>query len=199
MSEMMAIISAFSAANWIAIVFGCVGAIGVGFAAANFFAARKERVSKTKEAHPVVKATINRKHYRDGWRSVQLHIVPSEITAQPFQHQNWIIKSATLLRPKNAVLARAENDDYATGVFYPESPLRTLEGKTEGKLQRFALEFFILFDRADKDQAAQFRVAFSRINSKREVVVKVSAALPSDADSSADSLAMLEAPSSEKE
>ena len=55
-------------------------------------------------------------------------------------------------------MARAENDDYANGVFYPENLVRSLQGKAEGRPQRFALEFFIKFPGNDRGRKAQFKV-----------------------------------------
>jgi hypothetical protein len=109
----------------------------------NYLAARRERKLKTYEATPEVRATINKDAYEGGWRSVQLHIAePPE--GRNFQLKNWYIVRASLLRPAwPVVLARAENDDYASRVFYANDPVRTLNGRGEGRPQRFALEFFI--------------------------------------------------------
>jgi hypothetical protein len=130
------IINLFTA-HWIAIV-GPLVAIILWFGN-HYIAARRER-KKAQEPTPGVKATINRERYPGGWRSVQLHIMPRD--RQPdFQYDNWCIERARLLRPwRGAVLARAENDDYAAGVSYPENPVRSLQGKAEGRGQRFALD-----------------------------------------------------------
>ena len=126
MGQISAFFKPLDTGNWIAIVFGVIGAIGVCAGVANYLAGRRERKLKTYETAPDVQATINRKLYEGGWRSVQLHIVePSE--AANFKLTNWYIERTCLLRPWwRAKLARAENDDYATGVFYPDKPVRCL-------------------------------------------------------------------------
>jgi hypothetical protein len=160
-----------------------VASVGVSFTAANYLAGRRERKLKTYEATPKVKATVNRKSYADGWRSVQLHIsgTPGQ---QNFQYANWYIERARLLRPWwGAVLARAENDDYATGVFYPDNPIRALAGKAEGRPQRFGLEFFIKFKgKDDRGKSAKFGVTFSHANKRRRHTVAIWANVPSDAE-----------------
>ena len=101
------------------------------------------------ESTPEVKATINRDYYEGGWRSVQLHVAPPP-DASNFRAGNWRIAIATLLKPAWPIaLARAQDDDYAQRVFYPDNPVRTLSGKLEGRPQRFALEFFIHFRSGD--------------------------------------------------
>src|SRR5262249_33955755 len=125
----------------------------------------------------------NKKRYQDGWRSVQLHIAePPE--AQNFKLTNWYVERACLLRPRwRAVLARAENDDYATGAFYPDKPIRCLNGKAEGRPQRFALEFFIMFrGKDDKGKTAKFKVTCAHVNKKRRHTAKVSASVSGDAE-----------------
>jgi hypothetical protein len=130
-----------------------------------------------------VKATINRKFYGDGWRSVQLHIGPSE-SNDKLQYQNWRIERAELVSPRDAVLARAENDDCATSIFYPDKPTRRLEGKAEGRPQRFALEFFIRFEGGERGRKAKFKVAFARTDGASRRTVTVAATVPNDAESS---------------
>jgi hypothetical protein len=47
---------------------------------------------------------------------------------------DWRIVRAALLKPAwPIVLARAENDDYASRVFYANDPVRALIGKPEGR------------------------------------------------------------------
>lgn len=82
------------------------------------------------------------------------------------------------MRPKTAVLARAKNDDYATGVFYPEQPVRRIEGKTDARQQLFALEFFIKFKTPEKGQEATFKVTYSSVKGGPRHTVKVSAPAP---------------------
>jgi hypothetical protein len=107
---------------------------------ASYLAARRERKLKKYEAIPEVRATINKDTYPGGWRSAQLHVVPRKQHQQfQFNYHDWCIERVRLLRPWRAVLARAENDDYATAVFYPENPVRTLQGKAEGRPQRLEL------------------------------------------------------------
>ena len=167
----------------IAIAATIVAIIGVSFTAANYLAGRRERKLKTYEATPGVKATINRRSYEIGWRSVQLRLVAAP-EQQNFKYANWHIEHAVLLRPwRGAVLARAENDDYATGVFYPDKPARTLSGKAEGRPQRFALEFFIKFkEQDDRGRRAKFKVTFSHASRQRRHSVKVWARVPNDAE-----------------
>ena len=99
-----------------------------------------------------------------------------------FEYGQWRIDRAVLLAPAKAILARAENDDYATGVFYPENPTRVMEGKAESKPQRFALEFFMKFRGEDRGQKAVFKVTFSRINNTRRSTMKVSPVVPFDTE-----------------
>jgi len=169
--------------NWLTIV-GLAIATFIGyFTVTGQIDQRRERKLKTYETTPEIKATINRKRCDAGWRSVQLHVVaPAE--QQNFQVGNWCINGARLLRPWfGAVLARAENDDYATGVFYPDNPVRSLAGKGEGRVQRFALEFFIKFDgNDDKGKSAKFKVTFAHVNKWRRHIVKVWAKVPDDAE-----------------
>jgi hypothetical protein len=141
--------------HWIAVVAVAIAVISLYFNAANYLADRRERRSKSADTTPEVKATINSKRYDGRWRSVQLHVIGPAGQQQNFEYGNWVIERASLLRPWNAVLARAENDDYATGVFYPENPVRGLVGKAEGRLQRFALEFFVKYKSEDKGQKSQ--------------------------------------------
>jgi hypothetical protein len=183
MGSVAAFIDSLNTGHWIAIAAIVIGSFFGSFTVANYLAGRRERKLKSYETTPDIKATINRKLYAGGWRSVQLHIIaPAE--QQNFQTKNWRIDHARLLRPRTgAVLARAENDDYATGVFYPEIPLRELNGKVEGRPQRFALEFFIRFDEDDdRGTAAKFKVAYSHATKRRRHIVKVWATVPSDAE-----------------
>jgi hypothetical protein len=182
MDGVVALLSSLTIQHGLTIVAIGVAIVFGSFGAANYLAGRRERKLKTFEGTPEVKATINRKSYADGWRSVQLHIVASS-GQQNFNYANWYIESARLLRPWRAVLARAENDDYATGVFYPDNPVRTLAGKGEGRPQRFALEFFIKFKGDDdKGKSAKFKVTFSHANKRRRHTVKVWATVPNDAE-----------------
>lgn len=183
MNEIAALASSLSVSNWIAIIAVLIAAISLSFNVANYLAGHRERKLKTYENTPLVKATINAQGYRGGWRSVQLHIVPAADNQQNFSYGNWRIEGARLLWPASAVLARAENDDYATGVFFPENPVRALEGKAEGRPQRFALEFFIKFQGSeDRGRKAKFRVTFSRVSGQRRRTARVWAAVPADAE-----------------
>jgi hypothetical protein len=112
----------------------------------------------------------------------QLHIgAPAK--QQNFEVTKWCIERARLLRPWSAVLARAENDDYATAVFYPDNPVRALMGKAEGRPQRFALEFFIKFKgEEDRGKKAEFKVTFSHINKRHRHTVSVWAIVPANAE-----------------
>jgi hypothetical protein len=173
----IAIISSLTLAHWIGIVGVVVGI--VLWLATQYLTVLRER-RKTEEATPIVRATINKDSYRDGWRSVQLHVMGAS-EDQQIRYNDWRIERANLLRPWSAVLARAENDDCATGVFYPETPIRTLAGKVEGKSQRFALEFFIKFKGNDRGEKAQFKVSFARIGRPRRFTTKVWAIVPTNA------------------
>lgn len=142
----------------------------------------RDRWHKEAEATSEVRAAINRGTYPGGWRSVQLHITGPP-GANNFNVADWYIVRATLLRPAwPVVLARAENDDYATGVFFPNDPVRTLAGKAEGRPQRFALEFFIHFQvQDDRAKHAKFQVVFARTGERRRRSSKVWAEVPGDA------------------
>ena len=178
MNEIIKILNSFTTTNWIAIL--AIGVAIVLWFATQYFAVRRER-QKTYEPTPMVKATINRQSYPDGWRSVQLHVVPAP-DQQQFKYDNWRIERGSLLRPKDAIMARAENDDYAAGVFYPETPIRTLQGKVEGQRQRFALEFFIKFPGNDRGQKAQFKVTFSHTTKQRRHRTRVWTTVPANAE-----------------
>jgi hypothetical protein len=183
MNGSFALLNSLTIQHWLTIGAIFVAIIGVSFTAANYLAGRRERKLKTYEATPEVKATINRRGYEVGWRSVQLHIIAAP-EQQNFKYENWYIERASLLRPWwDAVLARAENDDYATGVFYPDNPVRSLVGKAQGRPQRFALEFFIKFKaQDDRGRRAKFKVVFSHANKRRRHTVKVWTAVPEDAE-----------------
>ena len=130
----------------------------------------------------MINAHINGTHYKDGWRSVNLQVAePAE--KQAYDARDWCITSARLLRPRrNAVLARAKDDDYSSKVFYPENPVREIGGRVEGKPQRFALEFFIHFTLDDDRGArAKFKVTYSHINKRRSRTGRVCSAVPADA------------------
>lgn len=181
MGQIAAFLASLNTGNWIALFAAIVAVISCSFAGANYFTGRQERKRRTFEATPTVKATVNATGYPHDWRSVQLHIVPQPDQDQNFKFEHWRIERAQLLRPRDAVLARAENDDYATGVFYPESPVRDLVGKAEGRPQRFALEFFIKFEREDEPKTVKFKVTFSHVVQRRRHTVRVWANVPARA------------------
>jgi hypothetical protein len=182
MDGVSALIASLNASNWIAIVAVVIAAISASFTTANYLAGRRERRLRTYESRPEVKASINGMLYDGGWRSVQLHLIATD-EDKNFKYNNWRIERAQLLRPWSAKLARAKDDDYASKIFYPETPVRSLEGKAEGKLQRFALEFFIKFDREEKGQQAKFKVRFSHVKQKwRGHTVRVWATLPKNSE-----------------
>ncbi len=164
--------------DWLAI-------FAVLFAAGSlWFAFRRDwrdtRNAPPASSRPNVKTTINKKYYRDRWRSVQLHVVPSGV--QPnFPYDQWRIYRARLISPRSAILARAENDDYATGVFFPETPLREIEGKPRGKPQRFALEFFILFEGEERGQQARFKITYGPADESWRATKTFTATVPMDA------------------
>ena len=110
---------------WLPIAALIIAISSLSLTALNYFAGRRERNRRTHETTPEVSAIINRKHYEGGWRSVQLHIVEP---AEPlnFQCSNWRIGHAHLLKPTTAVLAGAKDDDYASGIFYADKPIREL-------------------------------------------------------------------------
>lgn len=172
---------ALTLANWIAIGSVAAGMIGATAGTLNYLAGRRERQRVAQKSGARVQGTINAKYYRDGWRSVQLHMVPVEEGQPNFDYKSWRIERAELLRPRNAVLARAADDDYATGVFYPENPVRLLLGKLEGRPQRFALEFFIKFPEGDTAGKAKFKVTFSQTKTGKLHTATVLASLPSRA------------------
>lgn len=149
--------------NWIAIVALIVAVVSASFTSANFLAGRRERLRNARKAGPQVQAAINADLYEGGWRSVQLHVAPVDEREQNFPYQYWRIERATLVRPRDAKLALAADNDYASGVFYPEKPLRVIEGRPAGKPQRFALHFFIKFQGDERGQKATFNVIFSHI------------------------------------
>lgn len=114
--------------DWLAILAVLIGAASLWFA---FRQDRRDTRNHASE-RPTVKAVVNRTYYRGGWRSVQLHVVPSD-TQPNFPYQAWRIYNARLVSPRGAVLASAENDDYATGVFFPENPLLEISGRPQGR------------------------------------------------------------------
>lgn len=165
--------------NWIAIIFGLSSMVGVSIAVANFAISRNERKFRSREFDPTVRATINRKYYEGGWRSVQLHIFGSQ---KDFHYASWRIVNAKLLRPRSAVLAPAENGDYARGIFFPESPTRQLEGKSEALPQRFALEFFIKFEGNELGQDAKFKVTYCDVHKQKLRTLIVQAKVPGNSE-----------------
>lgn len=148
--------------NWIAIVGLFIASVSSSVGLASFLATRRERRSNANKDGPLIQANINADTYEGGWRSVQLHVVPRDDREQNFPYQFWRIERAALIRPKNAKLARAADDDYGSGVFYPEKPLRVLEGRRTGS-QRAALHFFIKFQGDERGQTAHFNVVYSHI------------------------------------
>jgi hypothetical protein len=166
--------------DWIAIVGLLIGTISTSIAVANFLSNRRQQAIARQGPAPRIKATINKDRYDDGWRSVQLHIVPAEYEPN-FRYQDWRIEHAQLMRPSDAVLARAENDDYASRVFCPDKPLRQLSGRAAGRPQRYALEFFLKFRREELGQKAQFKVTFGHANESERRTVRVWAVLPENA------------------
>lgn len=182
MSATFDILSKLEVGHWIAIAFGCIGAVGVFYSVRNNRAALRERKESAREPGADVSVTINRKTYPGGWRSVQVHTRP-ELVAGQFDFGNWKILSVALTRPRHGVeLARAKDDDYASGIFFPDDPVKLIEGKSENRPQRFALEFFIRFAGPDKGQRAQFKVAYSRTNGTRRTITKKWATVPDDAE-----------------
>jgi hypothetical protein len=179
MSQIAVFFASFNTSNWIAVFAAIIAVVSCSFAGANYLAGREERKRRTFEVTPTIKATINSTVYPHHWRSVQLHIVASPGQDQNFKYDHWHIERAQLLRPRSAVLARAENDDYATGVFYPETPVRALVGKAEGRPQRFALEFFIKFKGEEEPKMARFKVSFAHVVQRRRYTVRVWAKVPS--------------------
>lgn len=182
MQSFAAFIDTLTTGHCIAIVAILVGIFFGSFTVANYIGARRERNAKTHETTPEVKATINKDYYAGGWRSVQLHVAaPPE--QKNFKVDNWRITTACLLKPPWPVaLSRAQNDDYAQGVFNPDDPVRALNGKVDGRPQRFALEFFINFRREDdRGRRAKFRVTIVRLNKPRTHTLKVWATVPADA------------------
>lgn len=167
--------------DWLAI-------IAVLIAAGSFwFAFRRDRrdTKTTSNARPRVKVTVNKTYYGDGWRSVQLHVVPSDI--QPnFPYQQWRILRARLVAPHSAALARAENDDYSTGVFFPEAPLREIQGRAQGRPQRFALEFFIRFQGDERGQQAKLKVTYGPADDGQPSTQTLTATVPLDASATAN-------------
>ena len=177
---MSAFLESLNTSHWIAIVAIATAIFFGSFTVANYLAGRRERVAKERETTAIVKATINGTYYEHGWRSVQLHIVAASAKPKEFDYYSWRIEHARLLSPRSAVLARADNDDYATGVFYPDLPLRELKGKAKGP-QRFALEFFIRFKDRDLGAVARFKVRFSNVHTGVVRTTKVAATLPDNA------------------
>jgi len=99
---------------------------------------------------------------------------PDDFEGANFAYDKWHIERAVLLTPKKAILARAENDEYASDVFYPENTMRALDGKADGKGQRFALEFFIRFPSGEAEPAT-FKVTFLDTKKKERHTERISA------------------------
>lgn len=174
--------SPLSLQNWLTIA-GIAVTVFIGyFSVTDQIAQRRERRQKAYGSRPTVQATINRDAYEGGWRSVQLHIA-KQPNGENIEVNDWRIVRAALLKPAwPVVLARAENDDYASRVFYANDPVRALIGKPDGRPQRFALEFFIHFKRDDdRARCAKFQVVFARRDGGKNYTVKVWTAVPEDA------------------
>jgi len=148
--------------NWIAIIALVVSFASASVSIANFVSGRRDRQRSAAKNRPSIQAHINADNHEGGWRSVSLHVAPPEEREQNFPYQFWRIERVTLIRPKNAKLARAADDDYHSGVFFPEAPMRELESARTGS-QRFALEFFIKFEGDEKGQVATFKVVYSHV------------------------------------
>lgn len=161
--------------DWLTIVAVLIGAGSLWFAFRRDLRETKSNVV----GRPQIKAVINRKYYLDSWRSVNLHVVPSD-TQPNFPYDQWRIYHARLISPGGAVLARAEKDDYATGVFYPENPVREIAGRAQGKPQRFALEFFILFEGEERGQQAKLRVTYGPADETWRATKTLTATVPMD-------------------
>ena len=167
------LIDGLTTQHWLTIAGLCIAVFIGYFNVTGQLAQRRERKLRTYEATPDVRATINATTYHSGWRSVQLHIA-APADEQNFRLENWHITKARLLRPWiTAKLARAANDDYATGVFFPEVPVRMIAGRAAGRPQRFALEFFIKFKQQDdRGRRADFEVTYSHATKPRRRTVR---------------------------
>lgn len=76
---------------------------------------------------------------------------------------------------------RSQGGDYATGVFYPEKPVREIAGRAQGKPQRFALEFFILFEGEERGQQAKFKATYGPADESWRATKTLTATVPMDA------------------
>lgn len=74
MEQIAAFARTLETGHWIAIIAIVIGSFFGTFTMLNYLAGRRERKLKTYETTPDIKATINRRRYKDDWRSVQLHV-----------------------------------------------------------------------------------------------------------------------------
>ena len=126
-----------------------------------------------------MRGTINTIAYVGGYRSAQLTI-ESPLDSREFQADRWAILSVRRLRPWKATLYRAQNDDYATGVFEANNPARKLAGRTAG--HRGTLEFFLHFKvQDDRGAIAKFSVRAKHALSRRARTIRAKATVPADA------------------
>jgi hypothetical protein len=140
--------------------------IGIGVLVLVLSLRRPDQASPM-QAYPGVRAHINTTDYGDGWRSVQLHIMPPPGQEQNFRFRLWRISHARLIWPCAAILSRAQGDD-ATGKRIEGSATRVLEGRPIRHVQPFALEFFIGFTGSSSEvgRKATFRVKIHHIEQK---------------------------------
>jgi hypothetical protein len=181
LEKLATVFDGFTVGNWLTVVSIAIALVFGYFAVSNNRAAIRERKAKARAEVPDAPIVINKTAYPGGWRSVQVHIKASP-GAQSFSFGDWRVESVKLIRPLwGATLARAENDDYATGVFFSDEPTKFIAGKAPGRPQRFALEFFIRFRGRDQGRRARFKIIYSRLDGEQRRTVRKWVVVPPDA------------------
>jgi hypothetical protein len=161
----MAFLDGLTRDQSIALVALAVAVIAAIYAAVPVHIAIRTRREAARKQRPGVQATINRTPSIDGWRSVQLHIVaPEGNSGFDVQRAAWRIQQATLVSPRDAELAFANEDDHSLGGPIAAPSGRVMSGRM-GDVQPFAMEFFIRFPEtptSDHGMRARFRIKIWR-------------------------------------
>ena len=184
METISSVFAKLSVEVWIAIAALLVAIIAAYFQAVPVIAARRDHRFRIQRELPGVKATINKTPSVDGWRSIQMHIVPQDNDWKSIH--SWRIRNAVLLSPRRAKIAFARNDDSSLAGPIVGNSERMMSGRQEPNPQLFAMEFFICFPdtpHADRGTRAKFRVTIWRKEPLHDDIAHIVwAEVPGDAE-----------------